>query len=142
MIGVHDLYGSLFKIASTKFIVTWVVFDFLRLPFKFTHAMLSLLIGLVPLFPGVMVCVPFMFFLVTKGEIFKVAVLFGTQTMLEQLVSHIVGEGPAAFNSYITLFCLATGLYSFGILGVIYGPLIGFAASRFLELFQRISRTN
>eukprot|EP00359_Climacostomum_virens_P008440 CAMPEP_0204910668 /NCGR_PEP_ID=MMETSP1397-20131031/9135_1 /ASSEMBLY_ACC=CAM_ASM_000891 /TAXON_ID=49980 /ORGANISM="Climacostomum Climacostomum virens, Strain Stock W-24" /LENGTH=274 /DNA_ID=CAMNT_0052080911 /DNA_START=576 /DNA_END=1400 /DNA_ORIENTATION=+ len=140
MIGVHDLYGTFLKIASTKFIVTWLTFDIMKLQFKFTHALLSALIGLVPVFPGFLVCVPFFLFLLTRGDLVNAIILIASQVLLESLVSHIVGEGPASFNSYITLFCLATGLYSFGILGVLYGPLIGFCASRFMHLIQTLSK--
>jgi predicted PurR-regulated permease PerM len=137
-IGVHDLYVSLFKIASTKFIVTWVTFDILKLPFKFSHALMSAVIGLLPLFSGILVSLPFIAWLFARGEILRPGVLGVSQYFLEQLVGYILAEGEASLNSYTTLFCIATGLYSFGVVGVIYGPLIGFGASVFLGLVNHL----
>jgi hypothetical protein len=92
-LGVHDLYVSLFKIASTKFIVTWVTFDVLRLPFKFAHALMSAVIGILPLFSGILVSLPFIAWLFARGEILRPGVLGVFQYFLEQLVGYIWLKG-------------------------------------------------
>ena len=126
--SVVGLFSAISKCAVSHFIITWVIYDLLDLSLKYTFAAFSAGIALFPVFPAWVINIPTIVYLCIGGEYVKACILLSVEWFLQDYIdSSFYEKDVREVNPDLVAIAIGLGLYEFGSLGIIYGPLIACA---------------
>ena len=123
--NVVQVFTTIIKVSITYTLSTYVLFDCLDLPLKHTAAVLTGLVGFVQILDPWMVTLPWVVSLMVSGMYTRGAVVLGVEYfVLGFFYTDIYSHTVTSLNVTILTLASVFGLSNFGVLGVLYGPLI------------------
>ena len=133
------LYGRIL-LGIAQGLIVGIGFFLLKVPNATLLTVLSIFAGVFPIIGTVVVWLPMTIVFFINGNTFVAwgIVLFGLlATFFESIVQPIVLARMIKMNSSIALISMVGGIYVFGIIGVILGPLIIAYLLIILELYRK-----
>jgi predicted PurR-regulated permease PerM len=137
-ITVSVLYGQVIM-GIAQGIVAGIGFFIFGVPNAMLLGLLAILAGIFPIIGTTVIWVPVAIYLLIAGNTFSAlgVILFGfLASSVDNLVRPMIVARKAKTNSTIVLIGMIGGLFLFGILGVILGPLILAYTMIILETFR------
>ena len=137
-ITVSVLYGQV-VIGILQGIIVGIGFFIFKIPNALLLTFFAALAGIFPIIGTALVWVPVVIYLLIAGESLPaigVAIFGVCSTMIENLVKPVFVSKRTNMNTSLILIGMIGGLFLFGILGIILGPLIIAYLLIILELYR------
>jgi predicted PurR-regulated permease PerM len=132
------IYGQV-VIGILQGLLVGVGFFVLGIPNALILTLLACLVGILPVIGTAIVWVPVTIYLLVIGDAFSAIgiIIFGlVSSSLDNLIRPIIVSKRAKMNSLLVLLGMIGGLFLFGVLGFILGPLILAYLLIILELYR------
>lgn len=135
--SVLGLFKSLFKISISHFLLTWILYDLANLPFKYTLSSICALAGLFPIVSTWILHIPIIISLCVQGNfLVAIIVLVYEWFVMDYIDSDIYGANMKHIDPSLITLAIAMGIYNYGVLGIIYGPLIAALVGLLYSLYS------
>lgn len=135
--SVLGLFKSIFKVSISHFLLTWMLYDLANLPFKYTMSSICALAGLFPLVSTWILHIPTIISLcVQRNFIQALVVLVYEWFVMDYIDSDIYVANMEHIDPSLITLAIAMGIYNYGVLGIIYGPLIAALAGLLYSLYS------
>ncbi len=123
--AIYGFFISSFKIFVYHLVFTWLIFDLFNVKFQYLY---SLIAGIITIFPFIS---PWMLALPPAVELYffqgKGLKALGLLVIYFVIISYVDGlimKKYAHTHPYVLGMSIALGLYAFGLIGVVYGPVL------------------
>jgi predicted PurR-regulated permease PerM len=133
------LYGQVI-IGTIQGIITSIGFFLFGVPNAFLLLILATLAGIFPIIGTAVVWVPVSIYLIINGNILGavgVAIFGFLSSIIDNLLRPVIVSKRTHLNSSLVLIGMIGGLFMFGILGIILGPLIIAYLVILLEIYRK-----
>lgn len=137
-VTISVIYGRIF-LGIIQGIVASIGFFIFGLPNALLLSLLVIIAGVFPIIGTTIIWVPVVLYLIIQGSVFPAigVAFFGLlAVILENFVQPILIAKWIKMNSALVLISMIGGLFAFGILGVILGPLIIAYLFIILEIYR------
>lgn len=135
--NVVQVFATIIKVAITYSLCTYMLFDILDLPFKHTASTFTGLVGFIQILDPWVISLPWICSLVISGLYYRAAMVLGVEYfVLGYCYKDIYSRTVTGLNVTILTLASVFGLSNFGVLGVLYGPLIAGLINVFMSLMQ------
>ncbi|CAG9328609.1 unnamed protein product [Blepharisma stoltei] len=124
---VIGLFKSLWLCAAQHYAITWILYDFLDIEMKYTVSAITAFVALFPVLYSWYFNIPTIIWLCFNMNFGKAIAVFVVEFSLDILDAHIYAENMKGANPNIVALAMFLGIYQFGLLGILYGPLIASA---------------
>lgn len=133
------IVGSL-ATALAQGVVGGLVFWVLGIPNVLFWGSLMAVFSLVPVVGTAVVWVPWVIYFLATGSVVRGLVLLALASLLVGMVDNVLRpiliEGKAGMHTLLVFFSLMGGIAYFGMVGMIFGPILVALGLTFLELFK------
>ena len=130
--SLQGVFISTAQIFSYHFIITWLYYDFNEVPLAFIFSLLAGIISILPLFSSYLLLLPAIIFNLYKT--YTITILnFGSLKIIMFSILYIITSNRifsdcyqlnVQTHPYITGMSFMMGFYTFGLIGIVYGPVI------------------
>ena len=139
MITSSVIYGQIF-VGVIQGILTGTGFFIAQVPNAMFLTLIAMLASIMPMIGPVFVWVPVFVYLLVAGNVFAalIVVIFGLiASTIDNLLKPIIVSRTTRMHSAIVLIGMIGGLFMFGVLGLIIGPLILAYLLIILEIYRK-----
>lgn len=125
---IFDTLKGSVVIATTQAVIAFILFVFLGIPVPLVLTFLLWLVALLPVFGAALVTIPMSIVLLLTGNWMAALVIFLVQILIFANIDNVLRpklvSKEADLNPALMLLAVVGGLKVFGVMGIIYGPLV------------------
>lgn len=124
---VIGLFKSIWICAIQHYMITWILYDFLDIHMKYTVSAGTAIAALFPVLYSWYFNVPTLIWLCYNSDFAKAGLILVIEGSLEMLDAKVYARNISGANPNVIALAMFLGIYQFGLLGILYGPLIASA---------------
>eukprot|EP01017_Pseudomicrothorax_dubius_P003906 TRINITY_DN10673_c0_g1_i1.p1 TRINITY_DN10673_c0_g1~~TRINITY_DN10673_c0_g1_i1.p1 ORF type:complete len:243 (-),score=31.23 TRINITY_DN10673_c0_g1_i1:171-899(-) len=124
--SIRGVFVSSVYIFIYHLVLTWFIFDIVGLPLKFIFSSIASTLSIVPFIqPYYIMAIAILYnFLVGNCSVITSIIFFAIYWYYSSSVPSVIYEKEMRLHGYFTVLSVFLGLMAFGLVGILYGPLI------------------